>query len=265
MDMINKSKDLERIKNFRLMDDDFMVVVFDGDVQTTGYVVNTVLEKSDIEIIQVTVQSEQKNLSGRSIILDVLAQDSIGKYYNIEIQRSDRGAGRQRARYHASILDSKLLPAGERRFVLPETYVIFITENDVLKKGYPLYHIERVIQENGELFDDGEHIIYVNGAYEGNDPIGRLMNDFRVNDPDEMFSEVLKRKSKFFKETEEGQATMCRMMEEMRKESEANATVKVLATLVEQKKISLFDAAQTSQMTEAEFLAKVEQQRQESI
>lgn len=134
MNIRNKNKDLERIKNFRLMDDDFMVVIFDGDVQTTGYVVNTVLEKSDIEIIQVTVQSEQKNLSGRSIILDVLAQDSIGKYYNNEIQRSDRGAGRHRARYHASILDSKLLSAGDRTFLLPETYVIFIAENDVLKK-----------------------------------------------------------------------------------------------------------------------------------
>lgn len=265
MDIRNKNKDLERIRNFRLMDDDFMVVIFDGDVQTTGYVVNTVLEKSDIEIIQVTVQSEQKNLSGRSIILDVLAQDSVGKYYNIEIQRSDRGAGRHRARYHASILDSKLLSAGDRTFLLPETYVIFITENDVLKKGYSLYHIERIIQEDGEPFEDGEHIIYVNGAYEGNDPIGRLMNDFRVKDPNEMFSDVLKRKSKFFKETEEGQATMCRMMEEMRRESEANATIRVLATLVEQKKISLSDAAQTSQMTEAEFLTRVEQQRQESL
>lgn len=47
---------------------------------------------------------------------------------------------------------------------LPETYVIFITENDVLGKGKPIYHINRVIEETGDFFHDSSHIIYVNGA-----------------------------------------------------------------------------------------------------
>lgn len=47
---------------------------------------------------------------------------------------------------------------------LPETYVIFITEKDVLKAGFPVYHIERWIEETKELFNDDEHILYVNGA-----------------------------------------------------------------------------------------------------
>lgn len=42
--------------------------------------------------------------------------------------------------------------------------MIFITENDVIGRGKPLYRIERRIEDIDELFDDGEHIIYVNGA-----------------------------------------------------------------------------------------------------
>ncbi len=30
--------------------------------------------------------------------------------------------------------------------------MIFITENDVLKRGLPIYHIDRMIKETGELF-----------------------------------------------------------------------------------------------------------------
>ena len=39
--------------------------------------------------------------------------------------------------------------------------MIFITENDVLKSGLPIYHIDRIVQETGEPFGDEAHIIYV--------------------------------------------------------------------------------------------------------
>ena len=48
---------------------------------------------------------------------------------------------------------------------MPETYIIFITSNDVLKGGLPIYTIERTIQETGALFKDKAHIVYVNGSY----------------------------------------------------------------------------------------------------
>ena len=65
---------------------------------------------------------------------------------------------------------------------MPETYIIFITSNDVLKGGLPIYTIERTIQETGALFKDKAHIVYVNGSYRGNDDIGWLMHDFNCKD-----------------------------------------------------------------------------------
>ena len=158
------------------------------------------------------------NFMKRSVRLDILATDSHSKKYNIEIQREDKGAGRKRARYNSSLLDSQLLESGKDFSELPETCVIFITENDVLGKGYPLYHIERCIMETGENFGDEAHILYVNGSRKDDTPLGKLMQDFSNTDPHSMNYKVLSERTRYFKE-EGGVAVMCRAMEEMRKEA----------------------------------------------
>ena len=47
-----------------------------------------------------------------------------------------------------------------------------------LKGKLPLYHIDRTIRELNSPFDDKSHIIYVNGEYRGDNPIGNLLHDF---------------------------------------------------------------------------------------
>ena len=60
-----------------------------------------------------------------------------------------------------------------------------------MDKGLPLYHVERIIQETKERFEDGSHIIYVNGSYKNDDdPVGKLMHDFRCT------SSIRKRKER---------------------------------------------------------------------
>lgn len=61
---------------------------------------------------------------------------------------------------------------------MKDNYVIFITEHDVLKGNLPLYTIDRFIKENGEAFNDGSHIIYVNASHrDASTALGRLMHD----------------------------------------------------------------------------------------
>ncbi len=139
-----------------------------------------------------------------------LATDSASIKYNIEIQRSDKGAGQKRARYNSSMLDARLLQKGDDFDDLPETYVIFITENDVIGEGLPLYPVERYISVTGERFDDGAHIIYVNGAYRDDSLVGKLMHDFSCANPDEMYYDVLANKVRFLKESKEGVAEIGR-------------------------------------------------------
>ena len=217
-------EDLQRIRGFRLIDDDFMNACFDGYIEGTELLLRIILNKPDIRVKKVTTQKVMKNLLGRDVRLDIDADDGSGREYNVEVQRADKGAERKRARYHSSILDAHLLRPGEDFDKLPETFVIFITENDVIGKGKPLYRIERRIEETTELFDDGEHIVYVNGAdKDASTELGKLMHDFFCTDPDDMHYKELAEKVRYFKEDEKGVARMCRVMEEMRNESARDA------------------------------------------
>lgn len=212
-------EDLQRLRGFRLMDDDFLTKCFDGDPKYIQLVLRIVLEMSDLVVEDVHTQVFVENLLHRSVRLDVLAADSTGRRINVEIQRSDKGAGRKRARYHSSMMDANLLQKSEKFDALPETYVVFITEHDVIGKGKPLYHIGRYIFDTGESFDDGSHILYVNGAYRDKTPIGKLMHDFSCTDPEHMYYDVLAERVRFFKESKEGVSIMCKVMEDMRNES----------------------------------------------
>lgn len=112
-------------------------------------------------------QREYKNpmIGGRSITIDIFAVDGDGKVYDVEVQRASAGADVHRARFHSSMIDTKMLKAKQDFKEIHDSYVIFITASDVMGAGLPLYHINRVIEETGVCFNDGSHIIYVNGSY----------------------------------------------------------------------------------------------------
>ncbi len=222
MGQVNKKnklmeESLKMLAEFRLLDDDFMTVVFDRNIEATQLVLNVILGRNDMEVLEVTAQREYKNpiTGGRTIELDIYARDSEEKIYNIEVQRADSGADVHRARFHSSMLDTRMLRANQKFHEIHDSYVIFITENDCMGQGLPMYHVERVVQETSTLFQDGAHIIYVNGNYKNNDtPVGRLMHDFRCTSAMDMFYEELKKPVRHFKETEGGQRQMCKAMEE---------------------------------------------------
>ena len=67
-----------------------------------------------------------------------------------------------------------------------------------------MYPVERCFLNNGKKFGDGSHILYVNGAYQNETPIGKLMHDFSCTDASEMYYDVLAERVKFFKESKEG-------------------------------------------------------------
>ena len=154
------AEDLERLRGFRLLDDDFMNKVFE-DKACAEFLLQIILQRNDLRVQYAHGQHDIKNLQGRSVRLDILAVDEENHVYNIEVQRNDKGAGVKRARYNSSLIDANVTEPGDEYEKLNETYVIFITENDVLGGGHPIYHIDRAIKETGTLFGDESHIIYV--------------------------------------------------------------------------------------------------------
>ena len=112
--------------------------------------------------------------------------------------------------------------------------MIFITENDVLKAGKPIYRIERIIEETGEHFNDGEHIVYVNGQNRDSmTALGKLMHDFFCTNPADMHYKELAEKARYFKEDEKGVKAMCKVIEDMRKETEKETKIEGAQKLIE--------------------------------
>ena len=225
-------KNVARIKRLRLLDDIFMRVVLKDNIEGVQDIVRILLERDDIVVTEVRTQDDWPNLVGHSVILDVTARDSAGRWFNIEIQRASEGAGAKRARYHAGALDWHILPAGREYGSLPEVYVIMITETDVLEGGFPIYHIRRVVEETGRPFPDGAQILYVNGSYVGGDAVGRLMEDFRAVDPETMHHRSLADRAQYYKTTEGGLNSRCQIMEEVRAEGRAEGRAEMIRSLL---------------------------------
>ena len=201
------------IQRFRLIDDTFFNVCFDNYIEGMQLLLRLFFGRDDLIVRHVVTQQSADNLYGRGVRFDVLAEDSEGKLYDCEVQRANEGAIPRRARYNSSMLDSRELTKGAEFSELPETWVIFITENDIYGAGFPLYHVERIVEELQRPFDDGAHILYVNGANRDDTPLGKLMQDFFCENPAEMHYKELANRADYFKAEAEGVHTMWELME----------------------------------------------------
>lgn len=215
----------EKIKHFTIMNDIFMRNVL-KETACTEYILQVIMDMKKLKVIDQTLQKDYKNLQGRSAVLDCVAKDAENHHFNVEIQGENDGASPKRARYHSGLLDMNLLNPGEPFDSLPETYVIFITKNDVLGYNLPINHIRRRNNETGEIFEDGQHILYVNSRKQDDTELGRLMHDLHCKEADKMYSAILSARVHQLKETEEGVKTMCQELEEIYNEGEQSGVQK---------------------------------------
>ena len=256
-----REKNLQIIRGYRPIDDDFMRELFRDDIPLTEYVLRIITGINDLKIIKSETQFDLHSLSGaRSLRLDVLGTDSKGKKINLEVQRADAGAAAKRVRYHSSALDIEFLKSGEDFSKLPETYVIFITENDVKGKGKVIYQYEWR-EEDGTALDDGAHIIYVNAAYDKKDDtseLAKLMHDFRCSQSKDMLTKPLADKTRKLKETPEGVDTMCKAIEENNKRILKNKQIEIALNLIQMELGTYSDIAKATSLSleEVEKLAE---------
>ena len=214
MDSILENRKI--VERYCLFDDLMMSKTFE-DINCVSYLLGTIFHRDDLEIVDVRSQFEVRNLQGKSIRLDIFAIDKDGVIYDIEVQRENSQADPQRARYYSSMLDGNILDKGKEHKELPETHVIFITQKDYKDEGLPIYSVKRKYDETNEDFDDKVHIYYVNGEYQDDTPLGRLMHDFFCRDADDMYCEVIAERFGYLKKAKEGQKEMDDLLEAAKK------------------------------------------------
>lgn len=202
------------LQKLTIMNDVFMRNVFKKR-ECTEYVLQVIMNKKGLKITDQVLQKDYKNLQGRSAVLDCVARDDDGRQMNVEIQQENEGASPKRARYHSGLMDMNTLNPGQNFDELPESYVIFITRDDVLGYGFQIYHVNRKIEEVGEEFKDGAHIIYVNSKIQNDTELGRLMHDLHCKNAADMYSGILADRVRELKETQKGMVIMCNELEEI--------------------------------------------------
>ena len=202
------------IRSLCMMNNRFMNFMLDDNKEAAQVFLRVILGDDKIKVRNVRIQSFIQNIYGHSSQLDILAQDSKGRYFNVEVQRSDEGAPARRARFYSSILDTHFLQPSKLYEELPDTYVIFITENDVLHDNLPLYNIRRRIDENAKCFEDGSHIIYVNSQRRDDTALGKLMQDLYCTEPKNLHYQEFAERMEFLKYSKEGEEKMTDVIEE---------------------------------------------------
>ena len=234
MDKDNISaKELKMIRSYRIIDDLFMNLFFDDDNEVTEFVLRIILDMPKLKVTSTKVQEVIENPNGRSVKLDIHAEDSDGVRYDIEMQRDSEDANPRRARYYSSLMDTKMLEPGQNIRELKDTYVIFITEEDVVKEGKAIYKYETVNVENYKHFNDGRHIIYVNASFKDDvSALGKLTHDLLCQSPDEMNYKALADKARYLKEDKEGIMKSKSVIEEIRVEAEKETTIEIALKLI---------------------------------
>ena len=213
-----RQKLIDTIKGCCLIDDIYFNIYMDGNPPDMQFILRILENDPGLEVIDLYTQHEVPNLYGRGVRFDAFVRSTAGVEYNIEVQRDSSGACPERARFNSSMLDARVVQKGFKwgKDHLPPAKVIFITENDALCGGKPLYHVVRVIKElDGKRFEDNAEIIYVNANYIDDSPLGRLMHDMQCPNPDDMYYTELAERAKYLKTNEHGVIEMCEAMEKL--------------------------------------------------
>ena len=276
---------IEKIKNFRPIDDVFFEVLA-ANKAVCQEILSTILEDKGLIVENVIVQSSIRNLYGRSVQLDCLCILGSGKKVNIEVQRSDNDNHFKRVRYNESIITAKETNTGDTFDSITDLIVVYISEFDFIKGGKTTYHVDKIIRETGETVNDGVQEIYVNTVVDDASDIADLMSCFTKKMVDNPKFPEFSAEVKRIKETEGGNLSMCKIMQELedkardegrkegmkegekkgmqegikkgmqegRKEGVLVGTIKALRQLVSSGIITAAVAAQQCGMTEEAFL-----------
>ena len=220
MDSAN-SITIKALKEMCLMDDALFSKCFDGDRKCSSLMLRIILGRNDLDVTEARTQRWIQNIENHSVKLDIAAKDSNGKLYNIEMQKASGKSLRKRARYYSAMIDTKALRKAHGYDRLPESYVIFITRKDILRKGQAIYEIDRYIKGSWEPYGDGTHIIHVCAANADEDTaLGHLVHDLLCTDPEDIYYNELRTKVSYYKNDEEGIIEMTTEFNKMLKESD---------------------------------------------
>ena len=196
------------IQEATLFDDWFMQLVMKENVPCMTLFLAVCLNDCQICLSELHIQDPfaSEKPSGRNAIFDVWARDDQGNTYNLEVQNAPDGATPLRAFHNLSLMAQYEQKKGEKYAIRQKCYVIFITRTDHLGNNLPRQYLCGY-KPDGQDAGIGAYIVYINGQWTGDDPIGKLVHDMKEPDPDKMYYEAIANRVRELKQSK-GEGTM---------------------------------------------------------
>lgn len=251
---------IEKVRDFRPIDDVFFEVLV-RKPEVCQEILRVILEDDTLIVKQVITQCSERNLYGRSVRIDALCTLGNGAKCNIEVQRSNKDDHIRRGRFNASSITVRESNAGDNFKDVIELYIIYISEFDFLKGGKTIYHVDKVLRENGEVINDGLHEIFVNTVIDDGTDIAELMACFMKKEVKNPRFPAMSEEVSRLKETEGGTQAVCEVMEHYENMAVRNERLESIQRLIklECTKEFIFKAGYTEEeFEEAEKLDGIE-------
>ena len=212
---MNSWKYADRMKHLNPIDDEFFKEMAE-DKNFCQEVLRIVMEDPGLTVQELIPQNSVKNLQGRSVILDSFCKTSDNQHCNIEVQKENDDDHIRRVRYNGSCITVNITNTGSKFKQVPDVCVIFISKSDIFKGNHPLYHVDSVIRETGEIINDGWKRVFLNTKVKDGSDVSRLMTIFTEDDAydDQRFPYTSARK-RLFKETPKGENEMSDIVREI--------------------------------------------------
>ena len=209
----NIAKCCSKVEKLTLLNDTFMKIAL-NDIEACQYVIRILMDDPAIEIVEVRSQYRISKLVSKDAVLDILAEDTQGRVYNLEIQRKTTLDHARRTRRYNAMVDAEYLEKGKEYSEMPEVYVIYISETDIWKTWMTESPVEKYLKGQLTEYNDGQHTIYINAAInDDGSPKAALMQYFKTCDPDDMSQGALSRRVHYLKREEGGIEEMCEYSE----------------------------------------------------
>lgn len=201
-------------------------VFFHGQNELVAHLLRHVTGDQSIVIKEVRTQVVYSNVNGRSAQLDIVARDTKGTIYDIEVQSQREKSLINRAYFYGATLLMNEVKAGTSFDEFPRVCVVFLLEHG---EGCNGQLVERMSMSgtSGTRVDMPVEIYFVNGALQDESVLGIMMGDKRS-------CQLRRFKDRLFRErmdvllcTGIGRREMCEAeriwIEEIRDEVEADA------------------------------------------
>ena len=214
-------------RGMNLFSTPFMREVFKDD-KATRYVLRILTGKPDLTIRQNLTEYRIAKLDTRDAVLDVIAVDEDGVFYHIEVQLASGDDHIRRVRFYSAMVDSELLEKGTKYGDLPNTYIFYISMNDFMGLGEPIAKVDCTIGAKKKTYDDGKHIFYVNAGVNDESEVARLMDYFKLADPNDASHGELSDRVHLLKCEKEGEDSMCEVTQSFVEEGKIIGVVEYL-------------------------------------